>query len=497
MSLKRNVTANFVGSAWSALMGLAFVPLYIQRMGVESYGIVGVFSSLMAVLTVLDLGISQAMSREMARLSVDGQSKQQMADTARTLEIIYWGIAVVVGLLIFLLAQPIANYWLNPEQLARDSLRQAIQVMGLVIGLRWPVSLYMGGLNGMQLQVQVNVLQSLVAALQGIGAVMVLWYIAPTIQAFFVWQAVVALIQVVIFRTALWRRLTINLGASFDNKVLVETWRYAAGMSGISLLATVLTQLDKVVLSKLLTLSDFGYYTFSATVAGILFRLIGPVFTAYSPRLTELVAKGDYQALVKAYHEGSQLMVVATIPAAIVMFFFSKEILSIWTGNQDLVFHASLLIGLLSIGNVLNGLMHMPFALQLAYGWTKLAFYQNLVAVIIIGPAIYVATREWGAYGAASIWIVLNLGYLLIGIYAMHRRLLNGEKQKWYVTDTLTPLTAVMAMCIFARLILVEGRGTLMTVVVLFATIFFSTIAAVISCSALRYKFKYTMGWKW
>lgn len=475
-------------------MGLAFVPLYIRLMGVESYGIVGVFTSLVTMLTVLDFGLSQAMSREMTRLSVDGQHNRSLVDTARTLEIIYLGIAVAVGLLIYLLAQPIASYWLNPEQLTRDSLQQAIQIIGLVIALRWPISLYMGALNGMQRQVQVNILLGLVATVQGVGALAVLWFVAPTIQAFFVWQAVVALMQVIAFRTVLWRGLPTNQGARFEKKVLVNTWRFAAGVSGISLLTTVLTQLDKVVLSKLLTLSDFGYYTFAATVAGTVFRLIGPIFTAYSPRLTELVAKGDYQALVKTYHEGSQLMVVAIIPVAVVMILFSDEILNIWTGNQSLVLHASLLVGLLSIGNVLNGLMHMPYALQLAHGWTKLAFYQNLVSVIIVGPSIYVATREWGGYGAATIWIVLNLGYLSIGVHVMHRRLLVGEKKRWYLVDTLMPIAAVMSVCMVFRLILVEEWVVLFMAIFLLITLCFSVVVAAVCSSALRNRFKHIIG---
>ena len=68
MALKNNIYANFSGSAWSTIMGLIFVPLYIRIMGVESYGIVGVFTSLIGILAVLDLGLSQSMSREMARM---------------------------------------------------------------------------------------------------------------------------------------------------------------------------------------------------------------------------------------------------------------------------------------------------------------------------------------------------------------------------------------------------------------------------------------------
>lgn len=486
MSLKKNVIANFGGSAWSALMGLAFVPFYIRWMGVESYGIVGVFASLMSVLSVLDLGLSQAMNREMAKQSSEEKNIQHMADTARTLEVIYWGIAVAVGVVIALLAQPIANYWLNPEQLTRGDLQQAILIMGLVIALRWPVSLYMGGLNGLQQQVQLNILLSVVATIQGVGALAVLWLVAPTIQAFFIWQAVMALAQVIALRTALWRSLPHGQDGTFNKKVLNGIWHFAAGMTGISLLATILTQLDKVILSKILTLSEFGYYTFATTVAAVLFRLIGPVFTAYYPRLTELVSKNDQQQLVNAYHQGSQLMAVVILPSTFVLALFSKEILELWTHNPNMVMHASLLISLLVIGNALNGLMHMPYALQLAHGWTRLAFIQNIVAVIVLAPAIYFATLRWGAVGAAGVWILLNTGYILIGVHAMHRRLLIAEKWRWYLSDLIKPFVAVIALSVFARLVLGEGAAGWGTAVVLGITLFATTIAAIASSSSLR-----------
>jgi O-antigen/teichoic acid export membrane protein len=488
MSLKRNVIANFAGSAWTGLMALAFVPLYIQLMGVESYGIVGVFSSLMAVMAVLDLGLSQAMSREMARLSIGGQNTLLIVETASTLELAYWCIAAMVGLLIILLAYPIASFWLNPEQLSRDNLEQAIQIMGVVIGLRWPVSLYMGGLNGMQRQVQVNVLLAAVATLQGIGALAALWFFAPTIQVFFLWQAVMALLQVAAFRAALWRSLPSIKGVIFNKNVFGRTWRFAAGMSGISLLATILTQLDKIVLSKVLSLPDFGYYTFATTVAGVLFRLIGPVFTAYYPRLTELAAKGDYSLQVRTYHEGSQLMVAAIAPATLVMILFSSELLSIWTRNPDLIANTALLVGLLSVGNALNGLMHMPYALQLASGWTKLALYQNIFAVVLLGPAIYIASMRWGALGAAFAWIILNLGYLLIGVHVMHRRLLEGEKKQWYLSDVIKPLIAVIAVSSAVRLIVLDSLNELAILTLLLATFGSSTMVAVLYSSELRNK---------
>jgi O-antigen/teichoic acid export membrane protein len=75
-----------------------------------------------------------------------------------------------------------------------------------------------------------------------------------------------------------------------------------------------------------------------------------------------------------------------------------------------------------------------------------LAFYSNLIAVAILGPLIYVMASRYGAVGAAVVWVVLNLGYILISLQIMHRRLLKHEKWRWYIEDTGKPLLAALAV---------------------------------------------------
>ena len=489
-SLKKNVVANFAGSAWTGLMGVIFVPLYIQLMGVESFGIIGIFASLQAMFAVLDLGLSQALAREMARLSVDQKNTPRMADTARTLEIIYWGIALVVVAVIMMASHFIAYYWLNPEKLSREFLQEALWIMALVVGLRWPVSLYMGGLNGLQRQVLVNLLLAIFATLQGVGSLAVLWLIQPTIQAFFFWQALMAIAQVIVLRIALWRILSSERKGKFRRDVLKEIWRFAAGMTGISLVSTILMQTDKILLSKLLTLSDFGYYTFAAMVAAVMYRLITPVFTAYYPRLTALVSKNDQPGLVQTYHQGCQVMAVVILPSALTLAFFSKEVLSLWVRDPGVITHASLLVSLLVIGNTLHGFMHLPYALQLAHGWTKLSLLTNLVAVIFLAPAIYFSAMAWGAVGAASMWIVLNVGYLLIVIHLIHLRLLKHEKWSWYRNDVGKILAITLAVTGLGRLIMRDGLEDILKFVILIIVFGVATLSAVIATASLRSTFK-------
>ena len=79
-------------------MSLVFVPLYIKFMGIESYGLVGIFASLFALFGLLDMGLSTTLNRELARLSAVPDRAGEMRNLVRTLEIIYWGMAVVIGI---------------------------------------------------------------------------------------------------------------------------------------------------------------------------------------------------------------------------------------------------------------------------------------------------------------------------------------------------------------------------------------------------------------
>jgi O-antigen/teichoic acid export membrane protein len=76
MSVKRNIAANYLGQVWTAVMGLAFVPLYIRYLGMEAYGLIGVFAMLQTWLSLLDFGLTPTLTREMARPIANAEDTQ-------------------------------------------------------------------------------------------------------------------------------------------------------------------------------------------------------------------------------------------------------------------------------------------------------------------------------------------------------------------------------------------------------------------------------------
>jgi len=445
--LKRNLIANYLGQGWAALMALAFIPLYIKYLGIEAYGLIGLFGVLQAWLSLLDMGMTPTLSREMARFTGGSHSAASIRDLLRSIEIIALGIATLVGLGIWAVSGWLASDWLRAEKLPITTVAQAFSIMGTVTALRFVEGIYRSAIIGLQRQVLFNAVNSALATVRGVGAVGILMWVSPTIEAFFVWQGLVSILSLSMLASLTYRTLPkAERGAKFSVSELRGVRQFAGGMMGITFLALLLTQVDKILLSRLLTLSDYGYYTLATVVAGALYTLVSPITQAWFPRLSELHAANNQAELITKYHQGAQLVSVFMGSAALIMLFFAAPLLQLWTRDAELAQRSAPLLSILALGTLLNGLMWIPYQSQLAHGWTSLAAWTNVVSVIIIVPAILWATPRYGAEGAAWVWVTLNAGYVLISIHFMYRKILTQEKWRWYGQDLLQPLLVAAAV---------------------------------------------------
>lgn len=436
-------------------MSLVFIPFYLKFMGIEAYGLIGIFVSLLVLLTVLDMGISSTLSRELARLSASKDNAQESRNLVRTLEFVYWGIGILIGLGLVALAPLIAHFWVKTQGIPVRTVQQAVLIMGLVVAVQWPASLYDGGLTGLQKQVLLNGVRASMATIQHAGAVLVLWLISPSILAYFTWQIFISIVQTFLLAHFVWKSLPATHQKSvFQKYLLKKNWRFAAGMTGISVITIILTQTDKVILSKLLSLTIFGYYMLAVNVGNALSYLVQPVSAALFPKLSQLVLDEDKTKLSSLYHNGCKLVSIIVLPAAMTLALFSREILTLWLRDPGIAQNAYFLVSLIVIGTAINTLMVLPYNLQLAFGWTRLIFSQNLISTILLVPLMIFIVKSYGAIGAPIVWIIINIGYLFIMIPLMHRRILTSEMKQWYLLDVSSPLLIVAAIVLLSRVMM-------------------------------------------
>ena len=457
--LRRNVAANMVGRAWTTVLGVIFIPVYLKFLGMEAYGLVGFFATLHGVFGLLDLGLGATINRELARLSASARPHDDQRTLLRTLEICYWGISLAAGGLVLLLAPTIAHDWVHVSRLSPLAVERGVRLMGLILALQLPFAFYQSALMGLQRQVALNAIVIAAATARSAGTALVLWKVSASVEAFFLCQLAVSLTQTGLTFIAVWS----GLGGGFSARPrfgrLASIWRYAAATSANSIVGIALTQTDKVLLSRLLPLEQFGYYALASTMASFVWAVSIPVNQALFPRFTQLVELRDHATLAALYHRASQIMVVALVPAAATVACFAWHLMFLWTRNPVTADHTALIASLLIAGTAINGLWSVPGYLQLAAGWPTLMVYTNIVAVVVLVPAILIMVPRYGAPGAAFVWLVLNAGYLVFNVPLMHRRLLHGEQGRWYRDDLGRPVAGALAVVIVGRLLMPDARS--------------------------------------
>ncbi len=451
--LKRNLIANFVGAGWVALSGLIFAPIYIHLMGVESYGLIGFYYTLQAALQVFDFGLSPTINREMARYLVQSDRSDEARDFVRTFEVGYWCIGLVLGVLIWAAAPFIATQWLKAGTLAIDAVRSSVTSMAVLIALQWPLTLYEGGLLGLQRHVLLNSLMVIMTALRTIGVVLFLQLVSPSIVNFFLWQIGVSVAHVALITLLFWHSLPpSHRTPRIDVRLARRVWHFAAGMTGSTLSWFILSQLDKIILSSAIGLEAFGYYVLASSMANSL-RLVvaSPVFNTVYPRFSALTELAGEEQTRSFYHFSSQLLAVLAFPIAAVLGFFSYEIILLWIGSPIAAQSVAPIASLLIIGTGLSALESIPYALQLAHGWTSIGLSLNVGSIVLYVPIVLVMVRQLGAVGAAASWAVLGGIRILLLVLITHRRTLKGEAKHWLWVDNVPPLLGCLGVVLLGK----------------------------------------------
>jgi O-antigen/teichoic acid export membrane protein len=486
MRIGVNLFAGLANSIWTGLIGLAVVPIYLKYLGVEAYGLIGFYATTQTVFTLLDMGMTPTINREVAKYSAMGRLTE-VGNLLHTLAVFYWSIAVLIALTVLLSSNWIALQWLRTAQLDPQTVTQAVVLMGLVIACRWPVGLYQGVLIGAQRITVSSSINIIMISLSSFGAIAVLAFVSPTIKAFFIWQASIGIIHALTMRWAAWKTIGKSSSVVFDLKILQSIWRFSASMGIVTLSGVLFMQLDKIILSRTLILEDFGYYMLAAVMVSGMGVIITPVYNIIYPRFTALVVSNHKLDLLNLYKNGTRLFVSVIFPLGMLLVVFSEEVLFVWTRNPVLAAKAAPIVSLLAIGASLHSVMYFPYALQLAYGKTRLPLLINTLLSIFMLPLITYLAISYGAIGGAAALAILHVAYVICGTYLTHRQLLKGEGLNWLLQDVALPMGfALLAGYISYGFIKFNIHSNELKLVLGFSMAIFTFFVSTVSSEKLR-----------
>ena len=405
--LSKNIVYNALGQVLLLVLSFVAVKYVFRRLGSDALGIIYFTQTMSAVLlAVLEMGVGSTTVREVSSHFRD--EPDYIHHFIRTGSFLFWCAYAVLALAIYALAPVLIHHWVHLQGLDASTATCVLRILGISSISILPRAFYASILRGLQRFEFTNLIDVVSSGLQQFGTIVVLILGGGLLDIAW-WYAVCYALSILAYlgtsgRLASWSALA----PGFSYAVVKRNFAYASRMASTSLTATVHTQADRVLVSKLLPLSTFGYYAIAAGAASKGSLLTGAIAQAAFPNFSELFKRGNRDALASQYRKLQDLICFGTVPIFAAILFAAPPLFS-YVLNAEAARMLLWPLTFLCLGYYMNGTLHAPYIFSLAVGKPGIAARSNFYAVFAVLPVTLALVYFFGLNGAGFSWVFYHL----------------------------------------------------------------------------------------
>ncbi len=417
--------ANFLGLSLPLILGAYSVPLIIARLGIERFGTLTLVWALIGYFSLLDFGISRALTKRVAELG----DQPGIGEAIRSGLMLMLGIGVFIGAVFggaYFLAVTLG--YLRPDAELRNS--------AWLIALSMPFVLFglgqRGVLEGRQRFVAAN-WGRVILGVAAFGAPIPLLALFPRLDVLVAALVAGRLLTMLLQGWACRGELGIAWRAPWDRKEMSGLLHFGSWMMVSNLVSPLMVFLDRFLVGASPHASSLAYYTTPFEVVTRLLIVPGAVTTALFPKLAQW-SVGRKDSAVQGMVRGMGLMVMLVLPLVLALQLFAVDLLQIWLG-AEFAKQATLPMQLLAWGVLFNSLAAFPFAFLQGMGkprWIALLHLAELPAYLLM---LVVFLQQWGIVGVAVAWLIRVAidGMMLSALAARYA----DSRQNWRVLQMI------------------------------------------------------------
>ncbi|MFJ7918478.1 oligosaccharide flippase family protein [Lysinibacillus fusiformis] len=400
--IKMGAILSYLTIGCTMISSLLFTPFMISLLGQKEFGLYSLMIVLVGYLSILDLGLGNAIVRYIARNRAIADKALEASLNGFFLKL-FMGIGcltLLIGFFLFSQVHIIFGQSLSGDQLAKAKVMGYI--MTISVAVQFPLGVFTSILQAYEkfifiklttlLQVIVQPLTMLFFLLQGTDAVTLIYIIAIYNILFLVLDAVYCM-----------KVLSIQFTFTLKNtKLIKEIFIYSFFIFITVIVDKIYWQTDQVLLGIFKGTEDVAIYAVAMQIVLIFMSLALAISGLFLPRISMLVTKED------GLLEINQLFIkVGTIQFLVVgyilggFFLFGKEFLLLWLGKDFMAIYAIVLIIMVpfSIDLIQNLGINVLKAKNLFKFRTILLMIVAVVNILVSIPAIYF----YGKIGTAVI----------------------------------------------------------------------------------------------
>lgn len=407
-----NTAYGFLSLGWTSSLSIISVPIYISILGHEEWGVVAACLSLQLLANFADSGFSQIVPRWIAK---DSQSAEMVSEYMKLFRGLYFLVALILLVSIQLLSGAMATSWFNVPVERVAELELCIRIVSVQLFFQFLNNLNIGYWNGTQNQARIFFHTCSFATLKHAVTILLLYFWGGSALGYVIGFCIVACLEL-LFNTYsvgqgfLW-------GGDFIRRVRDYTFflKEVSSLSGGIMVGLLVSQLDRIVLSKVLPAEQFGVYVVVLTLSQAFLQLQSPVNRAFFPVLVKDVSERNTMFWRSFGRFVVGVMLTATVPILIAIL-FAGWILNAWLGNKFFVENGTFALQLLLLGVAINTLYGCIYQLMVASGRSSLVLKFNLISLVALAVVVMSSWEGLVISSGGYMWVLWNSVLLLLGL---------------------------------------------------------------------------------
>ncbi len=370
--------------------------LVFKQQGPEVLGAIG-FAVLATSLLIflVDAGLTPTVTREVAAHSA--LEPKYVRDLFRTSAFLGWSGFIITAAANWILVPIAVEKWVNLEILDFEQANNAIRIVTTALLLALPRSIYGAYISGHGRIDRWNVANLWASTVQQLGLVIILVQGADLSQIAW-WYAISAILGLVPFTVFAAQIGGMNILIPKPSRyVLSRNRKFSGNLFLNSLTGYFANYADRWSVSHFLIIADFAYYTFVQGISSKLGLVLGAMASAGFADLSQRAETSSAMFNFRKIHE---LTILVCIISSGAIFLFGVVLTQIMFGS-DVAANLSTTIAILTCGQMLTGVLTIPYWLTIARKRPDISLKANVYSILIVLPVTVLATWRFGINGAA------------------------------------------------------------------------------------------------
>lgn len=472
--LKAGAVLNYVVIVLHLLVGLLYTPYMLRMMGQSEYGLYSLVASVIAYLTVLDLGMGNAIIRYTAKFRAEGKTTEQyeMFGMFLVLYIVIGIIAFAAGLGLYFNVDTLFGATMTIEELDKARIMMLFLIFNLAV--TFPMSIFGSIITAYERFVFPKVI-NIIRTLLNTAIMICLLEMGYKAVAMVVLQTVFNLLTLIINYFYCKHKLKIKIFfRNFKWSFLKEVAVYSFWIFLNVIMDRIYWSTGQFVLGAFVGTAAVAVFALAIQLEGIYMNFSTAIGGLFLPKVTSMVTKNDNKKEISDLFIKTgriQYIVMCLILSGFIV--FGQDFITLWAGPGyeevyiiTLMFFVALLIPMIqNLGiTILQARNQMKFRSLLYIG----------IAVVSLVFQI-VLSKEYGGIGCAiGISGALLLGQgLIMNIYYRKKQDLDVlHFWKEIAKMSIVPIILIIVSMYFLRNVILDSWVKLGGAIVLFAIIY-------------------------